>query len=93
VVNELHQFHAIVRGRVQGVSFRYYTALKAVEVEITGWVRNVPDGKVEVMAEGTRGQLGQLAEFLHRGPPGACVVAIEIKWQQPSGEFEDFTIR
>jgi acylphosphatase len=90
---ELHQFHAIIRGRVQGVSFRSYTALKAAELAVNGWVRNLPDGTVELTAKGERGQLDQLAEFLHQGPAGAYVESVEIKWQEPTGEFEDFSIR
>jgi len=93
VVNEPHQLHAIIQGRVQGVSFRYYTTLLADELGVCGWVRNLPDGTVEVVAEGIRGQLDQLAEFLHRGPSGARVESVDMNWQRATGQFINFIIR
>jgi len=90
---ENEQLHAIVQGRVQGVSFRYYTTLRAHELGITGWVRNLPDGAVEVLAEGARAQLDQLATFLKVGPVGARVNAVDMKWQRATGQYRDFAIR
>jgi acylphosphatase len=87
------QLHAIIRGRVQGVSFRYYTLLRARELHVVGWVRNLPDGTVEVLAEGSQKQLDELAAFLNNGPVGARVDGVEINWQQATGQLTDFTIR
>jgi acylphosphatase len=86
------QLHVIVRGRVQGVSFRHYTRLRAVELGLFGWVRNMPDGTVEVTAEGEREPLEQLLAFLHGGPSGAHVVNIVIEWRAATGQFSDFEI-
>jgi len=92
VVNEPRQLHANIHGRVQGVSFRYYTVLRADELGVYGWGRNLPDGTVEVVAEGMREQLAQLAEFLQAGPSGARVVRVDMEWRQATGQFTDFTI-
>ena len=87
------QLHAIVHGRVQGVSFRYYTTLTAAESGIVGWVQNLPDGTVEVIAEGTRQQLGSFTDFLRRGPSGARVTSVDMDWRPATGNFTDFVIR
>ncbi len=86
------QLHAIVRGRVQGVSFRYYTHLRATELGLKGWVRNLPDGTVEVTAEGEREVLEALLAFLQEGPSGARVVSVLFDWRPASGEFDEFEI-
>lgn len=91
--DDVHQLHAVVRGLVQGVSFRYYTRLRAQEFNLRGWVRNLPDGTVEVLAEGSQAQLDQLAIFLNTGPIGARVEGLAINWQQATGQFADFVIR
>ena len=85
--------HAIIRGRVQGVSFRYYTLLRANELHVLGWVRNLPDSTVEVLAEGSQTQLEQLVVFLNTGPIGARVTGVVINWLSPTGQFTDFSIR
>jgi acylphosphatase len=93
VADEQQALHAVVHGRVQGVSFRYYTTQRAGELGVIGWVRNLPDGTVEVLAEGTQTQLDQFLMFLHRGPVGARVSSVNMEWQSASGKFDDFTIR
>lgn len=87
------RLHAMVSGRVQGVSFRHYTLLRAREIGVSGWVRNLPDGDVEVTAEGTRDQLEALLVFLHQGPPAARVIQVEALWGAASGAFDGFEIR
>ncbi|MFC1465125.1 MAG: acylphosphatase [Candidatus Brachytrichaceae bacterium NZ_4S206] len=87
------RLHAIVRGIVQGVNFRYYTRREAQRLLLTGWVRNRPDGAVEVVAEGPRVQLDRLLDFLHTGPPMAHVTGVEATWQPATGEFTAFEIR
>lgn len=66
-----------VRGRVQGVGFRWWTKLQAARLGLTGSVRNRVDGSVEVMARGEEGSLRHFGEMLHRGPPGASVEEVE----------------
>ncbi len=87
------RLHAIISGRVQGVSFRHYTTLKANELGITGWVMNRQDGRVEVSAEGSRETLQALLDFLHEGSPHARVETVEAQWLEASGEFSDFGAR
>ena len=87
------RLHAIIHGRVQGVSFRHHTTLKAQELNVTGWVYNRPDGKVEVVAEGTDEQLQALLDFLHKGSPHAQVKQVDPNWQGASGEFDTFRTR
>ena len=82
-----------VRGRVQGVSFRYYTLSEAQRLDLTGWVRNESDGSVTVVAEGAESDLGELLEFLHRGPRAARVDDLSLNWSSPNQEFGSFGIR
>ena len=82
----------IVRGRVQGVAFRNYTCRQALELGVTGWVRNLPDGAVEGLFEGEDGAVAALVEWCRSGPPAAQVERLETHQGIHSGEFEDFTI-
>jgi acylphosphatase len=90
---EEQQLHAIVRGRVQGVNFRYYTLHTASELGLKGWVRNQIEGTVEVTAEGPRPHLERLLRFLHTGPANARVEEVEVEWRPATHEFEGFNIR
>lgn len=87
------QFHAIIKGHVQGVSFRHYTQQEAKRLGIVGWVRNRMDGSVEVIAQGQREQLDAFNRFLHKGPPSARVEEVIIEWQPVTKSFDDFSIR
>lgn len=87
------RLHAYIEGRVQGVGFRYFTEKRANLYGLTGWVRNLPDGRVEVVAEGDEELLKEFLEDLKKGPPLARVDRIEIYWEEPTGEFHDFYIR
>ncbi len=87
------RFHAIVEGKVQGVSFRFYTVQFARNLDVTGWVRNLPDGTVEVVAEGPREHLDGLIEYLHEGPPDAHVKRVTARWEAATGDFTAFSIR
>ncbi|HDI07213.1 MAG TPA: acylphosphatase [Candidatus Bathyarchaeota archaeon] len=85
--------HVFVSGRVQGVFFRYETRRLARRLNVNGWVRNLPDGRVEALFEGEKDRVLELIEFCKRGPPGARVKHIEVRWEEPTGEFKDFQIR
>ncbi len=85
--------HGYVTGRVQGVSFRFFTQDSAVKHELTGWVRNLPDGRVEFMAEGQRGMLDSFIKDINRGPVAARVTNLELTWDKFTGEFNNFRIR
>jgi acylphosphatase len=86
------RLHAIVEGRVQGVSFRYFVQEKAKSLQVTGWVRNRWDDTVEVTAEGDQEILQKLLSALHTGPPAAVVMNVRYEWQEASGEFKRFGI-
>jgi acylphosphatase len=86
------RLHAIVFGRVQGVSFRFYTRDTAAELDLTGWVANRYDGSVEVVAEGPRSALDQLLDYLHGGPPMARVDQVQHEFSPATGKFKYFTI-
>jgi len=85
--------HVYVSGRVQGVFFRSETRDEALRRNVTGWVRNLPDGRVEAVFEGEKEAVEKLIEFCKRGPPGARVTKVEVAWQPYRGEFKDFKIR
>jgi acylphosphatase len=87
------RLRAIVQGRVQGVFFRDSTRTEARALGLTGYVRNLPDGTVEVVAEGPREELEKLQGLLKIGPPSARVEAVEAQWQQATGEFDRFEVR
>ena len=80
-------------GRVQGVGFRYTTESAALELGVAGWVRNLPDGRVEAVAEGPEKTLKTLLERIASGPMKNYIRGVEIHWEQPTGEFDDFQIR
>jgi acylphosphatase len=83
----------IISGRVQGVCYRWFTRDTAVELSLTGWVRNLPDGTVEAVVEGEKEKLEQLLGWCRRGPDLARVTDIQAEWEEGTGEFQDFSIR
>lgn len=87
------QLRAIVTGRVQGVYFRGATEERARSLDLAGWVRNRPDGTVEVMAQGPEARLQALLAFLHQGPPAARVISVETEWLDAEDLPSPFTIR
>jgi len=93
MVTDFHQLHAVVHGRVQGVNFRAATQREAQRLRLAGWVRNRPDGSVEVLAEGPRAALDQLAAYLHSGPPAAAVSGVTAKWLAGAGAGPGFEVR
>ena len=82
----------IAHGRVQGVAFRHYTGRRALELKVTGWVRNLPDGSVEGLFEGDEGAVADLVEWCRSGPPAARVDRLDVQKGTYSGEFAEFAI-
>ena len=82
----------VVHGRVQGVAFRHYTYLRAMELGVTGWVRNLPDNSVEGLFEGDELAVQALAEWCRNGPPAARVERLDIRQGIYTGEFDTFAI-
>jgi acylphosphatase len=86
------RLHAFAEGIVQGVGFRFFVIHHAEELQLTGWVRNLWDGRVEVVAEGMKKPLETLLNLLEDGPTGANVSRVVSTWQKASGEFNDFSV-
>ncbi len=83
----------IVSGTVQGVFFRANTLSVATKLGLSGFVRNLPNGSVEIIAEGEKELLEKLLEWSSHGPAGAQVTKTEIKWEENKSEFRDFRVR
>ena len=84
---------AVVRGRVQGVGFREFVLNRARFLAVSGYVRNLPDGRsLEVIAEGSRPELEQLLEYLREGPRLARVDAVDADWGEPTGAYDGFGV-
>ena len=81
-----------VAGRVQGVFFRASTRDKAQGLGLGGWVRNLPNGDVELLAEGAAGAIARLLAWCHTGPKLARVDTCRITYQTPTGEFDRFSV-
>jgi acylphosphatase len=90
---EKGRIEVIVTGYVQGVGYRFFAHLQASALGLSGFVRNRPDGGVEVVAEGPRASLDRLIEVLGRGPSDAEVRDVAVRWEQPRHEFAGFAIR
>jgi acylphosphatase len=86
----LKRIHATITGRVQGVSFRYFTQRAARELGLSGWVRN---GDVELAAEGPEAALQALLDAVRRGPSAAQVDEVRVEWGEASGEWDKFRVR
>jgi acylphosphatase len=82
----------IVKGMVQGVSFRAFAKRNADGLAIHGYVKNLGDGSVEINAEGTRQLIEQFAEILNEGPPGSRVRNVNVEWLAPTKMFSDFRV-
>ena len=82
----------VISGRVQGVGFRWFTKDVAAREGVTGWVRNLPDGRVEALAEGDADAVTRVERLLHHGPPGARVQSVNAITEEPSGAYRDFAI-
>jgi len=80
--------HVLVRGLVQGVNFRWYTTERARQLGLGGWVRNIPDGRVEAVLEGAEPTVKEMVEWLGQGPRHARVAGVDVEWEDPEGLFE-----
>jgi acylphosphatase len=84
--------HVFIRGKVQGVYFRQNTKQVATRRGVTGWVRNLPDGRVEAIFEGDNRDVNEVIEWCHVGPPKAKVEDVDVRFEKHTGEFANFTI-
>lgn len=90
--NDLIRVRVFAGGRVQGVAYRFFVEKCAVRLNVTGWVRNLDDGRVEVLAEGSAGQVETFLERLREGPRLARIDAFDVRREASTGEFADFKI-
>ena len=88
----LKQLQLVVRGRVQGVYFRASTQREARRLGLSGWVRNRPDGSIEILAEGEEVSIRELYGWAQKGPSAARVERVDTRWRSFTGEFPDFRI-
>lgn len=85
--------HVFVSGRVQGVGFRFYTREEARRFRLGGFVRNLPDGRVEAVFEGEDDAVEALVSWCRSGPPGSRVTEVTVEPESPTGEFDGFSVR
>lgn len=85
--------HVYVSGRVQGVFFRATTRDEARARGVTGWVKNLPDGRVEAVFEGEEEKVREMIDFCHEGSRAASVSDVEVEWEEYRDEFSDFGVR
>ena len=84
--------HVLVFGKVQGVYFRQNTHIVASRHGVSGWVRNMKDGRVEIVLEGNEEDVGLVVEWCFRGPPSAKVYDVDVNYEKYTGEFQDFIV-
>ncbi|NWF79246.1 MAG: acylphosphatase [Chloroflexi bacterium] len=89
---ELVRARVVIAGRVQGVGFRAHTRDRARAAGVEGWVRNLPDGRVEAVFEGTRPAVQRLVTWCYSGPNSAMVEKVEIQWEPATGKEGGFSI-
>ncbi|MBI4257570.1 MAG: acylphosphatase [Thaumarchaeota archaeon] len=91
-VGEKSRLHIYVSGRVQGIGYRSYVKRRAQDLGVNGWVKNLSDGRVEVLAEGDADKVEQLLEICSRGPPLAKVSNVEVRREQPKSDLMAFAV-
>jgi acylphosphatase len=90
--NKKIRAHVFIRGKVQGVYFRQNTRIIAKRYGVVGWVRNLKDGRVEVVLEGNEMDVNQVIEWCYAGPPKAAVNDVDINYEKYTGEFREFKV-
>ena len=89
----MNRIHIWIGGVVQGVGFRFFTVRQARELGVSGWVRNTPDGRVEIVAEGEEWKLKEFAKSVKTGPSHSTVTGTDSKEEKFQDEFEGFEVR
>jgi len=85
--------HITVEGRVQGVGYRANTRRMANQLKLKGWVRNLRDGRVEIIVEGEEEMVDRLIQWCHRGPTSAYVRSVSVEISEPRREFDRFRVK
>ena len=84
--------HVFVSGFVQGVGFRRFVKKKALNLGLRGWVKNTPDGRVEILVQGLKEDIEKLIKIIEKGSFFSDIKSVQIEWETDSGEFLDFKI-
>ncbi len=87
-----HRAHVIYSGRVQGVGFRYTAEKMALDLGLVGWVKNLPNGSVEIIVEGAKSELETFLSEIQASSVGRHIQKTDCKWLKPTQEFHDFTV-
>lgn len=88
----MREVRVTIRGRVQGVGFRHFIRKKAISEGTCGWVKNLPDGKVEAVFQGERKDLENMIKWCRKGPPRAIVEWVDTAWKDPVEHYPSFDI-
>ncbi len=91
-MSKLVRTHLYIEGLVQGVFYRSSMRAEATRLGVTGWVKNLYDGRVEAVAEGEKQAVQKLLSWCYQGPPSARVTDVKVFWEEPTGEFSSFEI-
>ena len=89
----MERLELLIEGKVQGVFYRASTLEQAQSLNLVGQVENLPEGMVEVIAEGLRDSLEELLKWCQHGPPTATVKHVTPRWKKPTGEFKTFVVK
>lgn len=89
----MKEIKAIISGKVQGVNFRNFVKQKAGSLWLSGFVENIPDYRVRVVAQGSEEKLERLIEYLHKGPFAAKPSRVEVEWREPEEELRGFKVK
>ena len=89
----LKRWHILITGKVQGVFFRAQMQRVARSLGFTGWVKNLADGSVEAVLEGTETNLAVMRDWCREGPPGADVINVQVTDELYAGDYTDFSVR
>jgi acylphosphatase len=92
-MTHVRRVHLIIRGRVQGVNFRWYAHYRAQPLGLAGWIRNCPDGSVEAVVQGSPDAVSQFVAWAHRGPSHAEVERVDVRDEEPDPAMRNFAIR
>ncbi len=87
-----HRAHLFYSGRVQGVGFRYTAERLALDLNLLGWVKNLPDGRVEIVCEGDKVKIEELLSQIRGSSLGPYIKNVDCRWETPTEEFRDFTV-
>ena len=91
-MNKDERAHVFIEGRVQGINYRWWTKKTADNLGLTGWVRNLTDGRVEAVFEGPKTNVSEMIKKCKSGPMLAGVKHIDVSWEKATGEFKGFEI-